>query len=278
MIVGRGKIVTMRFHVLLLSALWVLVLASGTGAAPLYHVTMSMEAFGNSVEGIRGPRCNASDEIVTGKKTAWWITIGEARPEPQGGWEGVGNAIRCGSGSSREPRPGSGSSSRTPYLMATVSTIAAVESTRLGPEKVLHVEISLSVRKLSDFSAAGEPKYKQSTQKRTFFFPETGTAFLPLIVAGGEEQEAFKLHEALIGIRAKLAGKEGAAYGALSVSSDRAGAEILLDGGMVGRASAGKETVLTNVLVGDHEVSVRDSSGREVHRVVRVEQNRTAMV
>jgi len=268
------------FYLLTLSILWILILARGAGAAPPHHVTISVEAFGNSVERIQGPRCDASNEVDTGKQTGWWITIGEARPNPQGGWEGVGNAIRCGVGSSEVPRAGSGSSPRAPYLMATVSAIAGVEeATRLGADKVLQIGISLSLWKLSDFSVTGEPRYKQSTENRSFSFLERGIAFLPLIVANGKEKEAFKLHEALIGIRAKLAeGKGVAAYGAASVSSDLDGAELLLDGGMVGRVSAGKATVLTNVLVGDHEVSVRDSSGREVRRVVGVEQNRTVMV
>ena len=257
----------------------VLVLSSAAGAAPPYRVNMSVEAFGNTIDGSRGPRCEASEEVETGKKTEWWITLGESRPDPRGGWEGVGNAIRCGVGSFEERNVGSGSSSQTPYLMATVSTMPAVVSTQIGTEKVLQVEISLSFRKLLGFSEPGEPRYEQSNEKRSFFFLERGTVFLPLIVANGKEKETFKLHEALIKVRAEPVKKEGAtAYGTVLVSSDINGAEILLDGGVVGRVSAGKETVLRNVLVGDREVSVRDSSGREIRRVVRVEENRTTLV
>ena len=160
-----------------------------------------------------------------------------------------------------------------------ITTLAAVSANRIGPEKVLQVVISLSLRKLLRFSPPGEPSYEQSNEKRSFFFPERGTVFLPLIAADRKETEAFKLHEALIKIRAELGKKEGAkTYGTVSVSSDLDGAELFLDGGMVGRVSAGKETVLTNVLVGDREVSVRDSSGREIRRVVRVEENRMVLV
>ncbi len=47
---------------------------------------------------------------------------------------------------------------------------------------------------------------------------------------------------------------------------------------MVGRVTNGKERVLTNIIVGNHEVSARDSSGHEIYRIVRVERNRIAMV
>ena len=269
----------MRCNMLLLGALWVLVPGSGTGATPSYHVTMSMEAFGNSVGGIPAPRCDASSTVETGKQTAWWITIGETGPTLQDGWEGVGNAVRCGGGSLDELHVGSGSGLRTPYLMATISMMAAVIEPRLGPEKVLQVEIVLSLRKLSGFHDTGKPTYEQSMERRNFLFLERGTAFLPLIVANEQEKEAFKLHEALIRVRMELGENKGAAaYGTVSVSSDLNGAEVLLDGGMVGRVSAGQETVLTNILVGDHEVSVRDASGRTVHRVVHVEEKRTVLI
>jgi formylglycine-generating enzyme required for sulfatase activity len=279
MIVGRGKIVTMSLHVISIIALCILLQGSGSSAAPIYDVTMSMKAFGNSFEGIDRPSCDASNEVQTGKQTKWWITIGGVRPNPQGGWELIDNAVRCGGGSFEKSNALSGRSSHAPYLIAAISTMAAVSGNRLGPEKLLRLDISLSLRKLSGFSTAGEPRFEQLPVKRTFFFVEHGTVFLPLLMADEKEKEAFKLHEALIGIGAKLTEKKGiAAYGAVSVSSDLDDAELFLDGGEVGKVSIGKATSLTNVLAGDHEVSVRDSSGHEIHRIVHVEQNRTAMV
>jgi formylglycine-generating enzyme required for sulfatase activity len=270
----------MKLHPWIFGALAALLFACGTDAAPIYDLATSIVVYGNSVDGFEGPRCDASTDLVTGKQTEWWITVGEARPNPSAaGWEGVGSAIQCGNGSAAGPAADAGSSSRTPYLTATVSLNAAVDPSRWGPERVLRVNVSISVRKLADFSATGVPTYQQSTEKRSFFFQESGTAFLPLIVAGDKERAAFKLREALIGIRAGLTEKNaGAAYGAVSVSSELDGAELRLDGGLVGRIVAGKETELDNVLVGDREVSVHDASGRAAYRVVRVERHRTAMV
>jgi formylglycine-generating enzyme required for sulfatase activity len=255
-------------------------LARETGAAPPRDVFgLSMEAFGNSVDGTRGPRCEVSSVAPTGGKTEWWISIGEARPGPRGGWEAVGNAIRCGTGSPDPPGKPSGGQTGVPYLVATISTVAGVSAERLGADKVIELAISLTFRRLSDFGAAAVPRYNQSTEQRSFFFPERGTAFLPLLVADERESGAFKFHEALIGIHAATGENRGvAAYGAVSVTSDLDGAELLLDGGSVGKISLGKETILANVLAGEREVAVRDSSGRALHRIVRVEPGRTAMI
>lgn len=280
MIAWIEKIATIRLHIILvIIAFWVLLLCGGLSASPVYNVHMSMEAFGNSIERINGPRCEVSNDVKTGRQTEWWITIGEVRPNPQSGWEGGDNESRCGNGSFERDKARSGSLLQSPYLIATISAIAAVSANRLGPEKLLQVNISLSIKKFSEFSPMGEPKYEQSAEKRTVFLVEQGTVFLPLMIADEKERKAFRLHEALIGISINLSEKKGVAtYGAISVFSDLDGADIFVDGGMVGRVTTGKENSLTNILTGNHEVSVRNSSGREIHRVVHVEQNRTAIV
>jgi formylglycine-generating enzyme required for sulfatase activity len=242
-------------------------------------VTMSLEASANAIEDSRELKCDASEIVENGKQTEWWIMIGEAKPKPQGGWEGMSNAIRCGGGSFEKSNAFSRSSSQTPYLIATMSSMVAVSTDPIGPDKLLTLQLSRTLRKLSGYSATGEPQYEQSAEKRTFIFVDRGTAYLPLMIADEKERKAFKLQEALMRVQATLAGEEGRAlYGMLSVSSDLDGAKLFLDGGMVGRVSTGKEMVLANILAGEHEVSVSDSHGRKVYRVVRVEQNRTAMV
>ncbi len=269
----------MKLNVFVLSTLWALAPSSSASATPLYKVTMPMQAFGNAIGGSMNPRCDITSESETGKQTEWWITFGEVKPNSQGGWEGVSNAVQCGSDAFEKSSAGSGSATRIPYLITNVSTVTAVSADRLGPEKLLQLEIVLSLRKLSGFSALGEPSYEQLTERRSFFLTDRKTIFLPLIVTNEAEKEVFKLHEVMLRIRVELREKkEGAAYGGISVSSELDGATLLLDGGMVGRIANGKEMVLPNVLVGDHEIAVRDPSDRMVHRVVRVEERRTVLV
>ena len=69
-----------------------------------------------------------------------------------------------------------------------------------------------------------------------------------------------------------------ASYGVISVISAPETAEIRLDGGVVGQASADGEITLRNVPVGLHQVRTDDSSGREVSKVVRVRPDRTVLV
>jgi formylglycine-generating enzyme required for sulfatase activity len=242
-------------------------------------VTMSFEAFANAIEGSRELKCSASKDVENGKQTEWWITVGEAKPNPQGGWEEVGNAIRCGEGSFEKSKAWAGSLPETPYLIAGITSMVAVTPDPIGTEKLLRVELSLTLRKLFGYSTTGEPQYEQSLDKRSIIFVDRGTMFLPLMMPDEKERKAFKLQEVLLRVQSALDCEEGrAVYGALSVSSDLDGAELLLDGGTIGRVPAGREFVLANILAGEHEVSARDARGRSVSRVVRVEQNRTAMV
>jgi formylglycine-generating enzyme required for sulfatase activity len=169
--------------------------------------------------------------------------------------------------------------SKTPFLIATVSLTVAISPGPIGPEKLLRTQLSLVLQKLSGFSATGEPHYEPSADKRNVIFVDQGTMFLPLMIVDEKEIKAFKLQEALIRVRSALAEEEGRAlFGALSVSTDLDDAELLLDGGTIGRVPAGREFVLANILAGEHEVSARDARGRSVSRVVRVEQKRMAMI
>jgi formylglycine-generating enzyme required for sulfatase activity len=62
----------------------------------------------------------------------------------------------------------------------------------------------------------------------------------------------------------------GPGYGTLSVKADAPGAEILLDGGLVGRIRENAPTDLTGIPAGTREIVVRDFSGREDHKQVVV--------
>jgi formylglycine-generating enzyme required for sulfatase activity len=80
-------------------------------------------------------------------------------------------------------------------------------------------------------------------------------------------------------VRSRLLGRKAAAtYGSIAVKADVPGAEILLDGGFVGRTTVRSPTLLENVIAGEREVLVRDFSGREAHKHVLVKKDRTTDV
>jgi formylglycine-generating enzyme required for sulfatase activity len=99
---------------------------------------------------------------------------------------------------------------------------------------------------------------------------------LPLLIPDAREEESFRVHEVLLRLTATALEREfPASYGSVSVSADVPGAEVLLDGGRVGRIAEGRPLVLKNVLAGTREIGVVDYSGREARRDVVVEANGT---
>lgn len=267
----------------LLAALSLLVASHASGAALAHPIRLAIEVFGNAIERSRGPRCAASQVIDKGGRVEWWVAIGQAKPEPQTGWQAAGSEIRCGAGALQERKPGSTGSPESAYVVATMSMFAwPAPAAPLTAERVLSVEVSLAVRKLAGFGTQGEPKHEQLAGKRTFYFPNGGSAFVPLIISSEKEKREFGWQEVLLRIEARpvpVSEDEGAAsYGTVSVTSDADGAELLLDGGVVGKISARKETILGNLVAGEREVRVQDSSGREIRRLVRVEKNRKVLV
>ena len=75
-----------------------------------------------------------------------------------------------------------------------------------------------------------------------------------------------------------IVGERAPPDGLVRVVSEMAGADLLLDGGVVGKISEGADTLLPHVPVGLREVRASEPSGNEVHRVVRVIPGRTVMV
>jgi formylglycine-generating enzyme required for sulfatase activity len=110
-------------------------------------------------------------------------------------------------------------------------------------------------------------------------FTDEGDLTLPLLIPDQREKKSFGVHEVLLRLRAEVLGRGPAAsYGLLSVSADVPGAEVLLDGGFVGRIAEGTPILLENVVVGTREIRVRDFSGREGRRQVIVDKRKTVDV
>jgi len=243
-------------------------------------VDLSAEVLVNVVEGPPRSDCRVAEEVQTFRKRAWWVAVGEARPDlpKQKVRDGTGSGIRCQEAAIGEAHAGSAAAPGNPYLIATGSTLARLVR-QMEDERVLEVEVSVSLEQLSGFGEQGEPLYQQSQLKREFFFAEDGEVFLPLLVAGDAERDASGIREVFLRLSARAKGEASrAAYGVVAVTSEMMEAELLLDGGVVGKISAGGEATLRNVRVGLREVGVRDASGSELGKVVRVQANRTVLV
>ena len=262
-------------------AVGLLLVAAGhgttSGSAP-NAIQVSLEFIVNPVDGSPRSDCEVAGSAEAVKKE-WWVSFGRAAPQPEAVWQAKGGAVTCGQGAVDAAASDPQEPAAVPYLTGSIVTSAVLLPSSLTPERVLFLDISLSGRKLSAFGKGGAPEYRSFEVTRRLFFTERRDVFVPVLVADGAELRAFGIREILMKVGAWPAGDAvPAEYGAVSVTSTIDGATILLDGGAVGKTSSSRETLLRNVRVGLREVRVRDASGREAWKAVRVAANRTVLV
>ena len=267
-----------RLHALSFGALLLLLPASEVAAFLAGdRVEVAFEVLVNRADGSSRVLCEDPGEIQVQHRKEWWVAVAEARPDPGQGSEAGRNGIRCGRGPIEAATSGSEAALKAPYFVAGVSTTARLVR-KMEDERVLAVGVSVSLRRGSGLDGGRQPAYEASQVEREFFFSESQDAFVPLFVASNAEREASGLREVFVRVSVKgVEAAQASVYGSVSVKSALDDAELLLDGGGVGRIPGGGETVLQNVPVGLRHLRVRDASGREIRRLVRVEANRTVL-
>jgi formylglycine-generating enzyme required for sulfatase activity len=148
-----------------------------------------------------------------------------------------------------------------------------------GPVGALQIFLTLTSRQLTGFSREGSPLYSAPVTVRRSTRLEPGEEYIGPVLVDARGREALGVHEVLLRIRAAWAGREGATeYGALAIVEAAAGAEILLDGGVAGRAGIDGSLLLSSVPVGQREVRIRGVSGPVVTRTVSVVKGRTVLM
>ena len=229
----------------------------------------------NAVDGGVVERCELEEEVGLRGAKQWCLFYGEVEPGGETGWEPIRARAGCVEGQcdavgSSPLRTMRGS----PYLLVDVSATA-----NSPPKGEGGIGVAIGLRRLARFSSDGKPVYEQSTEERMLTGREARESVVPLLLSTAKEKEAFGVHEVLLRIGARsLAGRPAAAFGKISVTSDVPIADVLLDGGAVGRITDGRPFVLENVLVGERDLRLRDLSGREARKVVKVTKDRTVGV
>lgn len=264
----------------LLAGLLTAGLTSEVEGADSRRVMVRLEVRANPVIAATSKACNASKEIAMGANGSFWVSFGQVQPEADRTWRAVGSEIRCGEGPfvGTEPRPTG--SSAVPYFKVEASVTPLGSSAREPGEvgAASDLAVLLTLRKLSGFSATTEPIYGEVLQRRRFTIENGEDALVPVLATDSKEENDFRIHEVMLRIEARLAAPRATDYGALSIRTDAAGAEILLDGGLVGRTSQDKTAFLRNVPVGDHELRIHEASGRVALQMVRVRKDSTVLV
>jgi sulfatase modifying factor 1 len=148
-----------------------------------------------------------------------------------------------------------------------------------GPVGAVQVFLTLTSRQLSGFTAEGEPTYGAALTQRRSTRLEPGEEYVVPVAIEARHRETLGVHDVLLRIRAGWAAREGAVeYGAVSVVEAAAGSEVVVDGGVAGRAGADGSLLLRSVPTGQRDVVLRGASGSVVSRTVTVVKGRTVLV
>jgi len=234
------------------------------------RLAVEIEAIENTLDGCEACGCSVNGVLDVRQRASWWITFGVVNPHPENGWRVRLSSSLCGSGNFDTGSDEFGRTLGIPYAVLDVSTKAIVDSGRIR-----NLEAVLVLRRLTGFAETGQPNYATTTRTRTLPLEGDADVTLPLFVPDEREREAFGVDDVLLRLRAVPLAQRAASYGAIAVTADEPGAEILLDGGPVGRVAEGRPAIFENVLVGPRDVKVRDFSGREASLRVRVEEATT---
>jgi formylglycine-generating enzyme required for sulfatase activity len=236
-----------------------------TAGAPVWARLNVVE---NTAEGPAVDRCEIDGTVDGGGGRRWRVFYGEVRADAGStGWA----ALRPGSGCAEvasESAPDPWALRGSPYLLVDVE---------LGPAATSHrevrLEVSLTIRRLTGFAKAGAPAYERRSERRTLRVPEGDSAVIPVLVASPMEVDEFRVRELLLRFTASdPRARPQTEYGEIAVAADIPRADILLDGGFVGRTAAEGSVTIATVRVGAREIVVRDSSGREARAIARVEK------
>ena len=255
----------------LLAVLLLLPVTALLRESPAGHTVavMEMASGANTLDGCTACGCRMFGDIDPGEKAKWWWSFGRVERDGDAGWRAGGSPNHCGAGTFGKTASGFTRSIGNPYVILDLAAVLAKD----GSE----VRLTFVAREFSGFDEAGRPDYTRRKAVRTLGLEPAGEIAHPLFLPDEREREAFAVHDVVVHVRAEGVPREPVVtYGSLAVTADVPGAEILLDGGFVGRVSAGEPVVLHNVPVGQREIVVRDFSGREARRSLVVKEGRTA--
>jgi len=252
--------------------------AHGAGSAGA-QIAVATHFIVNPVEGNSLNACSASAEVER-SKAAFRFDFARVAPQTEGGWEAAALDVDCGSAIHGGASDDGGDPPAVPYLIGTVATTAGFLPENLTPDRVLLVDVVLTLRRFAGFDAAGRPEYEQLPEvRRRFHLLDTREVLVPVLVTGDAERKALGVRELLLRLDLTTeAGNTGAAYGRIAILSRSAESEVLLDGSVVGKTPESGELILRNVPAGMHLVRVRTSSRKESGSVVRVVPDRTVVV
>jgi formylglycine-generating enzyme required for sulfatase activity len=239
---------------------------------------ISVEVAQNKADSSLRISCGHPLEISTFGRKEFWVVLRQPRPRPQDIGAPEEASVNCGDGSPEENGQDPDSLAETPFLIGGFSIFARIQPWTLTPERVILLDIKLSLRRVSGVDEAGEPLYADSKEERSAALVEGGDVVVPLLRETEIETGKQGTRELFLRVATRRARDPSAtAYGTVEVKSGSQGGELLLDGGLAGEVPGAGAITLQNVPAGLRVVGIREASGREITKVVRVERDRMVL-
>jgi formylglycine-generating enzyme required for sulfatase activity len=240
-------------------------------------IELSIGVIINTINGVAVRECIQKQIVERSGQARLMLGVADEHSTLMKDWVEIHPSVYCVNDFDKQINTELSDTSAAPLLLANVQ-VNWRENRQMEDERVLALDVSISLerRDVSKEENLGDPRYEV---KRTFFFSEDGLAYIPVLLATGEELQALGIEDVFINLGATVLKKQQEAiYGTLLVISDTDGAEVLLDGGIAGKIPVHGELEISLVRAGMREVGLRDASGKIVRKAVRVEAGRTVLV
>src|SRR5262245_57992690 len=215
--------------------------------------------------------CRRTGILEPSSPNRWWFSFGTARKGSEAGWEPMGSSSHCGVGSFEEAAPVFHRTVGVPFLVVEMEA-----DLKQPPSGAPELEVHLRAWNLGGFDSKGQPIYADRKDFRKGSLSTETLLVWPARDFEPRERDAFGADDVVIKVLATpLKPASSTGYGGIALTGDMPGAEILLDGGTVGRILAARPLDIDNIAAGAREIAMRDYSGREKKTTVTVKAGRT---
>lgn len=240
-------------------------ISSNNVMADIQRLAVSTHIISNTVDGSARSECKDQVIVDSGKQKEIWLSYGRVMPDLKDSLKVFSSISSC-----REINL----DKIIPYIKLKI--IMNLTQDQVNGNNLLN--LIAQINKFSMFNEDNTPVYKKRELQRTIKLKSDDYTVIPVLIADQKEKELFNIKELFILIEARLIGQYKAEYGGISIISDMPGADIIIDGGIVGRTKEKDPFILNNIKVGEHEIIIRDFSGREARQKINIERGKMANI
>ena len=240
---------------------------------------VTIDVIANTEDGLVQKACGTSSDVEVNEQNTLWLEISRLSGEQEDLIGTTGYTVSCGSGIRGASNSEPASLTTQNYLSGNIN-VTAIVFRQMEDERVLTIRVKGLLKTYFGAEAKKSGTVIDEELKREFSFADNGVVFMPILIRS-DVQDSFGLNEVLLRVETRNVDTESnSIYGTILVFADDASGEVFLDGGSVGviRESGMGDLTLKNVQTGMREVSLREPSGKQQRKVVRVEPDRTMLV